>query len=405
MNNTTGTTRSSQSLRREETNTKLTRLRVWMAENGFQTVILRRTASLAWITAGATTYVNTANGEGPVTAVITADRQYLLTNTIEGPRIVADEGLEALGWEIVTAPWYEGAPSISTVTGIPQGNTTTASDVPFPLGNETAANKGAAISRLRSRLLPVEQERFRQLGAECAEVIQTAAAAVQPGQSEYEIAAHLWASAQPKGIQVIVNLIATDERMYRFRHPLPTAKTLDRHALLVMCGRRDGLVASVSRIVHFGPVPDEIQRVHNAVAHVDAAAITASRPGRTLGDVFSDIQHAYTEVGFPDGWQGHHQGGVAAYEPREYLALPGSEDILEEGMVCAWNPSLPGAKSEDSVIVGVATVRARSTSGTNSTSSTTGTDHPTARPEVVTTTPGWPMIQTDTIPRPGILVR
>jgi Xaa-Pro aminopeptidase len=182
-------------------------------------------------------------------------------------------------------------------------------------------------------------------------------------------------------------LIATDERIQRFRHPLPTAKKLDRHALLVMCGRRDGLVASVSRIIHFGPVPEEIQRVHEAVAHIDATAITASRPGRTLGDVFADIQTAYADAGFPDGWQGHHQGGVAAYEPREYLALPGSEDLLKEGMVCAWNPSLPGAKSEDSVIVCDAPGGAPGT------------------PKIVTTIPGWPMIETGSIPRPGILVR
>jgi Xaa-Pro aminopeptidase len=169
-----------------------------MKENGYRTLILRRTASLAWITSGATTYVNTANGEGPVTAIITSDRRILLTNTIEGPRLVADEHLEESGWEIITAPWYEGAPSISTITGLQQDDKVTAADVPFALGNGTAANKGAAISRLRSVLLPVEQDRFQRLGAECAEVMHTAATAVQPGQTEFEIAGHLWAAAQPR---------------------------------------------------------------------------------------------------------------------------------------------------------------------------------------------------------------
>ncbi len=230
-------------------------------------------------------------------------------------------------------------------------------------------------------MLEVEDARFAALGAECAEVMSAAAEAVAPGQSEYEIAGHIAGASQPRGIQAVVNLVATDDRIYRYRHPLPTAKTLNRHALLVFCGRRDGLVASISRVVHFGPVPEELRRIHEAVAYVDGRALAVSRPGRTLGDVFGEIEAAYRDAGFPDAWQGHHQGGVTAYEPREYLGLPGSTDVLEEGMVVAWNPSLPGAKSEDSVLV--------TADG----------------PAVLTGTPKWPGIETVSVPRPGILVR
>lgn len=391
-----------------ETHAKLDRLRAWMTTAGYDAVILRRTASLAWITTGATTYVNTANGEGPVTAVVTADRQILLTNTIEGPRIVEEEHVADLGWEVRRSPWFESAatPTHADILGRAVTADRIASDTSLP----GTTGVGGEISRLRSRLLPVEVERFRLLAAECANVMNAAVRSTQPGQSEYEIAAHLWAAAQPRGIQVIVNLIATDERIRRYRHPLPTTKTLDRHALLVMCGRRDGLVASVSRIVHFGPVPEEIQRAQDAVAHVDAAAISASRPGRTLGDVFGEIQRAYADAGFPDGWQGHHQGGVAAYEPREYLALPNNEDVLEPGMVCAWNPSLPGAKSEDSVIVGGAATAATGSDPATAPGFDPTTGPATApgsepAPDVVTAIPHWPMIETATIPRPGILVR
>ncbi len=365
--------------RKTETEIKLTRLRSWMADQGLDTVILRRTASLAWITSGATTYVNTANGEGPVTAVITAAGAWLIANNIETPRLTEEEGLDRSGWTVIDHPWHDAAktPSPARLTGHNLTEERAGADVTWP----QTCNVGGAIARIRSRLIPVEQERMRRLAADCGIAIGEAAAAVQPGQSEHEIAGHLWTASQPWGIQAVVSLVATDERVRHFRHPLPTDKRLERLGLLVLCGRRDGLVASVSRIVHFGTVPDDIRRALQAVAEVDSAAITVSRPGRTTGEVFTDIQQAYEAAGFPGGWQNHHQGGVAAYEPREYLAVPGSDDLLEEGMACAWNPSVPGAKSEDTILVGA------------------------DGGEVLTSTPGWPMLETTIPPRPGIFVR
>ena len=66
--------------------------------------------------------------------------------------------------------------------------------------------------------------------------------AVAPGMTEYELAARLSFEAQVRAAQPIVVLVATDERIFNFRHPLPTAKRLDRYAMLIICGRRHGLV-------------------------------------------------------------------------------------------------------------------------------------------------------------------
>jgi antitoxin VapB len=58
-------------------------------------------------------------------------------------------------------------------------------------------------------------------------------------------------------------------------------------------------------------------------------------------------------VGFPTEWQQHHQGGIAGYEPRENLASPTSTEVIVEGQVLAWNPSIAGVKMEDTILVGV----------------------------------------------------
>jgi antitoxin VapB len=61
---------------------------------------------------------------------------------------------------------------------------------------------------------------------------------------------------------------------------------------------------------------------------------------------------AYAETGFPGEWQLHRQGGPAGYEPREYVATPDSADTVSVGQVYAWNPSITGTKSEDTILVG-----------------------------------------------------
>jgi Xaa-Pro aminopeptidase len=169
------------------------------------------------------------------------------------------------------------------------------------------------------------------------------------------LAALLGGQAQQRGIQPIVNLIATDERIYQFRHPLPTGKILDKYAMLVLSGRRWGLVCSITRLIHFGPLNDDLHKLILATAQVNATMIAESRPGRNLSHVLVQGQKAYGSFGFPNEWQKHHQGGVTGYEPREYLATPGSLDVIVQGQALAWNPSITGAKMEDTILVGAQT--------------------------------------------------
>ena len=170
--------------------------------------------------------------------------------------------------------------------------------------------------------------------------------------TEYQIAGLLAGESFGRGFTPIVNLIASDERVFRYRHPIPTDRVMERYTMLVLCGRRWGLVASATRLVHFGPLPDELQDKGEAVARVDAAFIAATRPGARVADVFGQAVETYAAVGLPDEWQLHHQGGAAGYEPREYLATPASAEVVEEGQAFAWNPSITGTKSEDTIIVG-----------------------------------------------------
>jgi antitoxin VapB len=97
----------------------------------------------------------------------------------------------------------------------------------------------------------------------------------------------------------------------------------------------------------------EIRRKAQATAQVDAEMIWSTQPGNYLAEVFSSAQKVYAQTGFDGEWQLHHQGGPAGYEPREYLATPASTEIIKAGQAYAWNPSITGVKSEDTILVGV----------------------------------------------------
>jgi len=359
-----------------EFNQKQDRIRALLAERKLDALLLQRVSSFAWATCGAASYVNTAATEGAASLLITPSARYLITNNIEITRLEQEEKLGAQGWDIRTTRWHEAPVSVAELTqGLKLG-----ADGPYP----GATDLSGEMAHLRANLLPEEGERFRQLSRWCAEAMSSAARAVHPGQTEYQIAGRLAHEAESRGAQVIVNLIATDARIFSFRHPLPADKKLERYAMLILCGRRWGLVCSVTRLVHFGPLPDEVRRKMEAVAQIDAEFIAATRPGQKLSAIFQRATAAYAQAGFSEEWNLHHQGGPVGYEPREYVATPHSTETVLAGQVYAWNPSITGSKSEDTILVGE------------------------KGNEVLTEMPGWPMLSLTTadgqkVARPVIL--
>jgi Xaa-Pro aminopeptidase len=354
---------------------KAVSMRSFMADQRIEALLIKGVANFAWATCGAASYVNTATGTGEAWLLITGDAKQLFANNIEATRLESEEALKVQGWEFVVNPWYEGSDALAeALAGKKVG-----SDMPYP----DAVDISGALADYRTHLSPEEQERFRALSQRCAGAMNDAIRAVKPGMSEYEIAALLGYETQRRGAQPIVNLIAVDENIYSYRHPLPTGKVMERYAMLVLCGRWQGLVASITRLVHFGKLPDDLRQKADAVAKIDATFIAETRPGASLGQIFAAAQAAYASTGYADEWMLHHQGGPASFEPRDYVATPGAAQLVSAGQVYAWNPSITGTKSEDTILV-------RETGN-----------------EVLTTIAGWPKISVEidgqVIERPDIL--
>ena len=360
--------------------TKRERLTQFMAERGLKGVLLGRSSSWSWATCGREANIAT-NSEAAVAALLfTSERDYLLASRIEMPRMLGEELVDADGglsmpFEPVEFEWHlpgRLAEVAAQLTGGPL-----AADIDV----SGAQNLTIEIAALRYNLLPEEQARFRTLGQLTGTAIEAAARRIEPGMREYQIAGAIAEETFARGGFPVVTLVATDERIHRFRHPPATAKQLDRYAMLIVCARAHGLIASATRLVHFGAVPPELLARAEACAQVDAAVHAATQPGRTVGTVFADLEAAYAAVGFAGEWRDHHQGGLAGYENRESLAVPGAAGVVQVGQVYAWNPSIAGVKSEDTLLVGENGY------------------------EVITTTGDWPMIAVGEATRPAILER
>jgi Xaa-Pro aminopeptidase len=359
----------------DELQHKLGRLRHLLSERRLHGALLASHAGFAWLTGGGRNEVSITTERGVAGILVTADEAVLVADNIERARLQEEE-LQGLSLPAVEYPWWSGSLQETVLARVPAGGLI--ADIPIP---------GASVFgphdhlRLRNPLLPLEIERYRALGEKVGVVLTHAAFRCRPGLSEHQLAGMLAGGLVDFGITPAVTLVAVDGRISTRRHPLPTGRRLERYAMLVVGARRNGLNLSATRLVHFGPVPEELRSLQLACARVDAAFLTATRPGASFREVFAAGQRAYAEAGFPEEWQHHHQGGPTGYSGRDLRVTPTSEGEVQEGQAFAWNPSIAGVKSEDTVLV--------TRDGL----------------EVLSATPDLPTVTIDGVERPGIVER
>ncbi len=243
---------------------------------------------------------------------------------IEAARL---RGEEFDGWRIEACPWPESPK-------LPRGRWATDEEV----------------APLRWSLTKDEVRRLRALSRESAGVLCGALKRVRRGWSEHEVAGAIAGPLRARGIFPHVLLVGADGRVDRYRHPIPTRARVRRKVMVALCAQKGGLITCLTRIVHFGRLPRELRRRHDAVCAVDAALHAATRPGRRWCDLLETAIRVYRETGYADEWKLHHQGGPMGYEPRDFKATPSETRLVVESQAVGWNPSITGTKSEDTML-------------------------------------------------------
>jgi Xaa-Pro aminopeptidase len=354
-----------------ETETKRRRLHALLDSEGLDAIVLRRPGNVAWYSGGGRTHILAMQETGVASVVVSRAGDEVVVPVNEAARLEAEE-LATLDARFRVIGW-----DANVEAELPRG-ARVGSDVPA----EGRRDVAGALEQARRVLTPEELDRYRSLGRDAAEALTETVLALEPRQSEYAAAAAAARACGERALDPIVLLVAGASRLPSHRHPLPTAEPLGQLAMLVVCARRGGLIASLTRLVSFGPLPPELRDSQERLLRVDAAFNGATRVGARVGDVFATGARAYAEHGFDAGeWRLHHQGGPSGYEPRDYLATPESEPRVQDRQAFAWNPSVPSLKCEDTIVA---------TAGV---------------PEVLTVDAHWPAATIAGLTRPLVLER
>lgn len=330
--------------------------------SGADAVALTSSTALSWYLEGAR--VHTSLLGAPIAAVLVdreCDRVRVFSNEVDR---LLDEELGALAGSVAveTVPWH--APLLPDGVGRVRSEESLA----------------AGLRAARAVLLPAERERYRSLCRDAAAALTRELVGAHPEDSETEVAARLAGALVAAGADPVVVMVAGDGRLAH-RHPLPTSAPLGRRAMIVVCARRHGLVANLSRWIRFDAEDPAATARSAALRRVEADAFRATRPGVPLSEVLAEIAAAYPRHGFDEHeWTRHHQGGAAGYAGRDPRATPTADDVVRDGQAFAWNPTAAAAKIEDTIVIDG------------------------ERVEVLTRDGEWPETLVDSVPRPLELI-
>jgi Xaa-Pro aminopeptidase len=315
-----------------------------------QAVLLATHHNIAWLTGGRSNRVDASREAGTSRLLVTSDgRRLVLANAIEMPRML-DEVLAGLDFEPVEYAWVDDqdpAYAVRTVRDLLGPGAVLGADWPLPdtVGFESV------VAQTRALLTDAELDRYRALGKDVGRAVGAVCRELSPGDDERAIAQALGDAVAGLHARGVVLLVGSDERIRKYRHPVPTARAWKHVVLVAVCAERDGLVVSLSRIVTAGAIPPDLQVRTRATAGVFERMLAETRPGTTGAAIFDATKAAYAVAGFPGEELRHHQGGAIGYRAREWVAHPKSAQVVQARQAFAWNPTITGTKIEDTALV------------------------------------------------------
>ena len=319
-------------------NTRLQPIRDLMKDKGLDALVLRRNPNLAWAIAGRA-HVPTTIDAACFDLIITQDSATAVTNVVEAPRLIAEEFPSEI--MVKTIPWSQGRDPLLP-TGAKVG-----SDQP---GGDRV-DLGVEIEIIRGSLIAEDVARFKEICSDAAIALGSAMKEVSQTDREIDVAGLITRSLWRANLEIAFLGVAGQERIEKYRHPLPTTSLVGARVSASICAKRKGLIASVTRIVTFGPVAQESLARYEGIYKVEGAMFDATVVGKAFSDPINAAIAAYPESGFEkDEWQMHHQGGPTGYLPRDWPANQGTTRTIADNQPIAWNPTGAGWKAEDTIL-------------------------------------------------------
>jgi Xaa-Pro aminopeptidase len=328
----------------DEIKEKERRVREFLKSKGLKALLLKRQANFSWMTCGGLNLVGITTEFGATSLLITEDSKFVISNNIEAPRMIEEEGLEKQGFIPRIFPWHEDQ-EVTLIKELTRDGVV-GSDVPFP--NTTVLAED--IARLRYSLTSVEIDRYRWLGEKVSLALEKTVMKTKKGEKESAVVGRLCNELWKDRIDPITLMAAADDRVFKFRHPIPTERKIEKYLMVSVNARKWGLIVSLTRFVHFGRLPRELKKKYEDNVFIDCTFMAHTRPGVPVKEILQKGIDAYREKKYPEEWELHHQGGSIGYTGRDYRVSFKTPDLVQVNQAFTWNPSITGTKSEDTIL-------------------------------------------------------
>ncbi|HKO98603.1 MAG TPA: M24 family metallopeptidase [Pyrinomonadaceae bacterium] len=330
---------------------KTERLLRFISQAGLGGLLINSQPNFSWLTAGGRNGIDLSREAGAGTIFLRHDgKRFVIANRIEMERLLTEE-LNGQGYEPIDFSWQEEKGSSTLIVDTARSLL----NVSLPLGSDLLVGQDVRlvegdVANARYQLTEAEIERFRLLGRDAGKAIGDMSRTLTPGLTEREVARRAIDALAAVGAHSVVTLVAADDRLKSYRHPVPTALKWEKTLMIVVCARRGGLIASLTRIICSGAVPQDLDLRTRASALVAARLLDVTKPGVSGTRLYELAALAYKEAGFSGEENLHHQGGATGYRTRDWVAHPRSKDIVNSGQAFAWNPSITGSKVEETCL-------------------------------------------------------
>ena len=328
----------------DEIKEKEKRVRELLRSKGLKALLLKRQANFSWMTGGGLNLVGITTEMGVTSLLISENSKFVISNNIEAPRMIEEEDLEKQGFIPKTFPWHEDQ-ELSIVKELTKDGPV-GCDVPFP----NTVMLAEEIARLRYSLTSEELDRYRWLGERASLALEKTMIDTKRGEKESEVVGRLCNELWKDRIDPITLMAAADDRILKFRHPIPTERRIEKYLMVSVNARKWGLIVSLTRFIYFWKLPEELREKYEANVFIDCTLMAHTHPGVPAREVLQKGIEAYREKGYPEEWKLHHQGGSIGYTGRDYRVNFKTPDIIQENQAFTWNPSITGTKSEDTIL-------------------------------------------------------
>ena len=322
---------------------KIQRIRTYLYENSFSGMILCRRDNFAWLSGGGDSAIIDTTEYGFGIIVVLPEKTYLIAQSMDRCWLM-DEILRGLDIEPIELKWFEMSREEKALS---LAGKKAVSDKELT-GAEMRFND---ILKLHYPLTQRDIAMYREWGELYEKTLSKVVDQIEPGMTENEIKAIGMAEFSRIQAYPTIFLIGSDDRIERFRHPVPTDKPVAKTVLIHPGMRRYGQHCLITRMFCFGEVPDKLRKDYDFLNMLQAQTLSLCKPGVGLRDIAECRRQLFFDSGREKEWSLHYPGGLTEYYVGTAQWVIDNEPILDR-MCLDWYITVTGAKVEELSLIG-----------------------------------------------------